>query len=256
MRRSDRIPTTSLRAVLLALLFVAVFVAVSLVPVLPTTALAVPLAEWSFEDGTANDALGNYHLTPMGGGPSISGGVASFAGDGGYLEASGFGGNPTWTLALGLTVDVPFDQGIYQGIFSNNSSSSASYSWQVESFDGIYQFRTMNGVYVIGAPTGGLDTIVVRKLDSGDADIWFNGSQVVASLGSNPGGLQNFRIGTNRNTTNFYAFDLDFARVYDSVENPSSVVPEPGSALLLAIGLVELAIRRRAPARDQRTDTI
>ena len=210
-------------------------------------ASATALSEWNFDDGTANDLLGNYDLTAVGGGPTITGGFAQFSGSEGspsFLESSGFGGNPTWSLALRLRADGPLDQGNFQGIFSNNNSSTANYSWQVENSGGVYQLRTLSGTYVIGAPTGGFDSIVVRKLSSGDGDIWFNGVQVVASLGSNPGGLQNFRVGTNRNSNSFYAFTLDAVRVYDSVESPA-LIPEPNAALLIGLGLVALATHRR-----------
>ncbi|MFK7895154.1 MAG: PEP-CTERM sorting domain-containing protein [Myxococcota bacterium] len=223
-----------------------------------SSAGATALAEWNFNDGTAEDLLGNYDLTAIGGGPAIAGGYAQFSGDEGtpsYLESTGFGGNPTWSLALRLRADGPVDQGSFQGIFSNNFSPSADYSWQVENFGGVYQLRTTTGTFVIGAPTGDFDTIVVRKLSGSDADIWFNGVNVVASIGSNPGGLQNFRIGTNRNSSSFYAFTLDTVRVYDSVEDPLTIIPEPGSALLLGLGLAGLAVRRRkmAPRARERS---
>ena len=96
---------------------------------------------------------------------------------------------------------------------------------------------------MIGTPTGGWDSIVVRKLNGGDGDIWYNGVQVVSSIGSNPGGLQNFRIGTNRNSSAFYSFDLDYARVFDSVESPLAI-PEPGTAILFGLGLIALARKR------------
>ena len=208
-------------------------------------AFATALAEWNFNDGTANDLLGNYDLTAIGGGPTIAGGFAEFSGDEGspsFLESNGFGGNPTWSLALRLRVDGPLDQGAFQGIFSNNTSSTANFSWQVENFEGVYQLRTTSGTYVIGTPTGGFDSIVIRKLSGNDADIWYNGVQVVTSIGSNPGGLQNFRIGTNRNTSAFAAFTLDTVRIFDSVENPA-LIPEPSSALLIGFGLAALAGR-------------
>ncbi len=213
-----------------------------------SSAFATALAEWNFDNGTADDLLGNYDLTAVGGGPAIAGGYAQFSGAEGspsFLESSGFGGNPTWSVALRLRADGAFDQGDFQGIFSNNNSPAANYSWQIESFGGIYQLRTLGGTYTIGAPTGGFDSIVVRKLSSSDGDIWYNGVQVVSSLGSNPGGLQNFRLGTNRNTNSFYAFTLDTVRVYDSVENPA-VIPEPSSALFIGLGLMALATHRRS----------
>ncbi|MEM9173862.1 MAG: PEP-CTERM sorting domain-containing protein [Myxococcota bacterium] len=207
---------------------------------------AAQIAEWNFDDGTPDDLFGTYDLNAVGGGPTISAGTALFDGDEGspsFLETTGYGGSPDWSIALRIRSETPFDQGGWQGIFSNNDASTADYSWQVENFDGRYQFRTTGDVYDIGAPTGGWDSIVIRKTGGNDGDIWFNGVQVVSSFGSNPGGLQNFRLGTNRNTNRFYAFEADFVRVYDSFEDPA-LIPEPSTALLLALGLVGLASRR------------
>ncbi len=208
---------------------------------------AARIAEWNFDDGTASDSVGGYDLTLVGGGPVITAGTALFDGDEAspsFLETAGYGAHPDWSIAMRIRSEAPFDQGGYQGIFSNNSASTASYSWQVESFDGRYQFRTTGGVFDIGVPTGGWDTIVVRKTGGNDGDVWLNGVQVVASFGSNPGGLQNFRLGTNRNSNSFYAFEADWFRVYDSFEDPATI-PEPGTALLLGLGLLGLSAPRR-----------
>jgi hypothetical protein len=134
----------------------------------PATALEI--GRWTFENGTANDSVGSYDFTTVaapGEEPVIAGGVATFDGDEGspsYLETPGYGGNPNWTVSILLQSDAPFDQGSYQGILSNNNSASANYSWQIESFGGVYQLRTQNGVFTIGTPTGGWDRIVVRKI--------------------------------------------------------------------------------------------
>lgn len=207
------------------------------------------IANWTFDDGTANDSLGNYDLSLVGGGPSISGGIALFDGDEAspsYLETTGPGGSSTWSVALRIRSTTPVDQGSFQGIFSNNSSAAANNSWQLENFGGVYQFRTTRGLYTIGAPTTGWDTIVIRK-NGADGDVWLNGVQVVTSFGSNPGGLQNFRIGTNRNSDNFYAFAADYVGVWDSYEDPA-LIPEPGTALLVGLGLIALASRPRRGA--------
>ena len=217
-------------------------------------AQATQIAEWTFEDGTANDSVGSYDLAAVGGGPTITGGVATFDGSEAspsYLEVAGYGGSPNWTIGIQVRSHAPFDQGQYQGLFSNNDASSANYSWQIENFGGVYQFRTTSAVYVIGAPTGGFDTIVVRKTGGNDGDIWFNGVQVVSSFGGNPGGLQNFRFGTNRNTSAFAAFDLAYASVWNSFESPA-VIPEPSTAVMMLLGLAGLALagsRPHVPAR-------
>lgn len=216
-----------------------------------SAASAVPIAEWNFDAGNFEDSVGAYDLTVVGGGPSISGGIATFGGDEStpsFLETAGYGGNPEWTVAMRIRSASPFDQGQYQGLFSNQVSATANYSWQLESFDGRYQFRTTSGVFDIGAPTGGWDTLVVRKTGGNDGDIWLNGVQVVSSFGSNPGGLQYFRLGTNRNTNRFAAFEADWFRVYDTFEDPA-LIPEPGTAVLLGLGLAGLAARSRRALR-------
>ncbi len=65
----------------------------------------------------------------------------------------------------------------------------------------------------------------------------------MSSFGVNPGGLQNFRLGTNRNSNRFYAFEADWFQVYDSHENPE-VIPEPSAALLIGLGLTSMARSR------------
>jgi len=219
----------------------------------PLAAGATQIAQWSFDDGTATDVSGSpssYDLAAVNGGPDMSAGFARFSGSEAspaFLELAGFGGNPTWTVALRVRAQGVLDQGSYQGIFSNNTSSGASYSWQIESAGGVYQFRSQAGLHVIGSATAvdAWDEIVIRKLSSGDADIWFNGVQVEPSLGANPGGLQFFRLGSNRNTSAFWQGDLDDVQVYDSVEAPAGLfggapVPEPSTAGMLGLGLVGL----------------
>lgn len=208
---------------------------------------ALPIAAWNFDGGNANDVSGTppaYDLVAVGGGPDLSAGFARFDGDEGspsYLEVAGPGGMPTWTLSLWVRSEGLLDQGTYQGIFSNNTSASAGYSWQLESFNGAYQWRSSAGVFAAGAPSalGTWDHIVLRKIGGNDGDIWVNGVQTVASLGANPGGLQNFRIGTNRNSSNFWQGDVDNVVVYDSQEDPVALfnlgapLPEPSSLMLL-----------------------
>ncbi len=226
---------------------VALAVFVLAATVLAGDATAIPIAQWDFDDGTLNDSIGAYDLTAIGGGPTIAGGIARFGGDDAtpaFAEVTGYGPNPEWTIALRIRSHAPHDQGQYQGILSNNSNSGALYSWQVENFDGTYQLRTWNGTFAIGAPSSGWDTLVIRKFGGNDGDVWLNGVQVVASFGANPGGLQNFRLGTNRNTNRLYGFDADWVRIWNSSEDPLTVVPEPTLAILIGLGLIGLGSGR------------
>jgi len=220
---------------------------------------AALIAAWGFDDGTANDTSGTlpaYDLTSVGGGPNLSLGFARFDGleaSPSFLETAGPGPTANFTVSLWLRSEGALDQGLFQGIFSNNTASTANFSWQIESHGGVYQWRTRNGTFSIGSPTAldAWDHVVVRKFGGNDGDIWLNGVQVAASLGANPGGLQNFRLGTNRNTSNFWQGDLDGVRVFDSVEDPFALfgsppasVPELGRAALLVAAALALHQRR------------
>jgi len=222
---------------------------------------AVPIAAWNFNAGTANDVSGSptaYDLAAVNGGPDLSLGYANFTGDEAnpaWLELTGPGGMLQYTVSFWVRSDGALDQGSYQGIFSNNTSSTAVYSWQIESFGGVYQWRNQAGTFAIGAPSGlGVwDHIVIRKFGGNDGDIWFNGVQVVANLGANPGGLQNFRLGTNRNSNRFFQGGLDNVMVFDSLENPvtlftTTALPEAPLVAMLGAGLAGLALagRRRS----------
>jgi hypothetical protein len=233
--------------------------ALALALLLAPAAAAIPIAAWNFDGGSANDVSGTppaYDLGAVGGGPDLSAGFASFDGDEGspsYLEVVGPGGMPTWTLSIWVRTEGQLDQGTYQGIFSNNTSSAANFSWQLESHNGVYQWRNAAGVFAVGAPSalGTWDHIVLRKIGGNDGDLWLNGVQVLASLGGNPGGLQNFRIGTNRNSSRFWQGDVDDVVVHDSQEDPLALfnqgapVPEPSpfalfGALVAAAAALQL----------------
>jgi hypothetical protein len=113
--------------------------------------------------------------------------------------------------------------------------------------------RTQAGTFTIGAASGvGIwDHILVRKFGGNDGDAWLNGVPVLGGIGGNPGGLQFFRLGVNRNSSRLFQMDLDDVRVFDSVESPLVLfaTPEPATASLILVGLLCLAFARRRSSR-------
>lgn len=223
---------------------------------LSTPVHAARIAAWDFDAGNAADQSGSataHDLATVGTGTSFAGGALVLDGNEAnpsYLEVTGPGGNPNWTISLSLRSDIALDQGLFQGIFSNNHSSTANYSWQLESHNGRYQWRNATGTFDVGVASGvgAWDHIVIRKFGGGDGDIWFNGVQVLSSIGGNPGGLQNFRLGTNRNTSHFWSGAIDNVEVYDSFEDAASLyaaVPELHLSGALGIAGLFLAGRKR-----------
>lgn len=214
------------------------------------------IAAWDFDAANAADQSGSpttYDLATVGTGSSFVGGALVLDGNEAtpsYLEVTGPGGNPNWTISLSLRSDLVLDQGLFQGIFSNNNSATASFSWQLESHNGRYQWRNDTGTFDIAAPSalGTWDHIVIRKFGGNDGDVWFNGVQVLSSIGGNPGGLQNFRLGTNRNTSNFWSGAIDNVQVYDSFEDAAALyaaVPELQLSGALGVAGLFLAGRKR-----------
>lgn len=193
-------------------------------PALPASADLI--AEWDFDAHTPQDVSENstdYDLTEQATAPTYNGGFATFSGNADdYLQTAGPGGAPTFTVSMWVRTDTA-DQGSFQGLFANNYSSSSLYSWQIDNHAGTYRVNSVNfGAQNIGVPTtGSWDNIVVRKTNSG-SDWYLNGT-FVGSDGSIPGGLQNFRLGINRNSGDAYAMDLDRVQVWDSVEDAAAI---------------------------------
>lgn len=217
------------------------------------------IAAWGFDDGTADDSSGSpiaYDLGAVNGGPDLTLGFARFDGleaSPSFLEVGGPGGMPDWTVSLWVRSQGALDQGLFQGLMSNNSAATANFSWQIESHGGLYQWRTRSGTFVIGAPSAldAWDHVVIRKFGGNDGDLWLNGVQVGGNIGVNPGGLQNFRLGTNRNSDNFWQGDLDDVLVYDSVEDPATLFASPPAQvpearLASLCGLIAIAWLLRA----------
>jgi len=186
------------------------------------------IGQWNFNDGTAADSSGSanvYDLNIVGAGPTFHDGMATFPGTASdYLEAQGPGGEPQYTVSLWHRTDTS-DQGGYKGLMCNNTSSGAANSWQLAVHNGDYRLNTQAfGAVTFGTPrVDRWENIVLRKRGGGGpAEVFRNGSRVLTYDG-NPGGLQWFRLGINRNSDNGYATDMDDVQVWNTLEDPAAI---------------------------------
>ena len=228
------------------------------------------IAHYDFTDGNLldNEAGSSYTLSETGSGVSLDpSGFASFPGDDtiqSYLETPG-------AVPIGSDFIVSFwwktdsfEQGDFQGLFSSNTAN-VNYSWQFDS-SGTDMRLVSNGSSAnpaLSDPESNLapDTwyhTVVRKWSENNTDLYITQEGAVSPLlvgsqGRNPGGLNFFRLGVNRNTDSLFRFDMANVKIYDDstqsrvstllAEGPG-LIPEPGTFALLAIGVGLLAAVR------------
>ncbi len=233
------------------------------------------IAQYLFENNISdsNGSATTYDLSAVGANPAFQSGTAgnstnAYVSDGvsaNYLSAGDtFGSSPQFTVSIWIYTTNPTQDGDdNKGFFSNNTDSSINNSWQLavgtSSSQSRFEFKTRTSTNnteteVFGTPQSGVwENIVLQKTDANDGQIWLNGVQVGGDLGYNPGGLQQFRVGTNR------AGDSSFDGLIDSVQiwegenvsaatifaNGVNVVPEPSAVVLGALGSLVLLRRRR-----------
>lgn len=190
---------------------------------------AALLAEYNFNDGTGDDSAGSFDLTAIGGGGTISGGVLTVDGNNAsYYEntANGAGANPFTVSVWVKATDT--NQGGFKGLFSNaDDPDNDDFSWQIDNNNGQFRVVSIEDNADITGPSSGdgapvanrWQNVVIKK--SGDVagvELWVDGTLVGTNTG-NPGGLQEFRVGINRNSDNQYAGMYDKIQVYDSNES-------------------------------------
>ena len=225
----------------------AILVGLAVVLLTAPDAAAVLINQYDFDDGTANDSAGTRDLTAIGGTPDFAGG--SYHSDGStanYLEWTGGAGQSDFTISVWVYTDTA-DQGDYKGIFSNNDSPSDDNSFQFDSNSGVYRLVAKDGgPTTFGSPTANRwENLILQKFGGGNARMYFNGA-FVQNTGYNPGGLQEYRIGINRNSDNSFTGLIDNVQIWnDSAQSAATiyaagpglnaVIPEP--LTMLAVGL-------------------
>ena len=232
----------------------------AVVAAVPLTSEAALIAEYNFDNGSlTNSASASFSpLTVIGSAPNLSNN--SYHSDGNnanYLEiAPAVGGALVYTASVWVWTDVA-DQGGFKGIFSNNDSPSDTNSWQFDNNNGIFRMVGSNtGTDNFGAVVPGQwNNLILQKAPGDIGSIYLNGVQVVANIGANPGGLQEFRIGINRNSDNSFLGLIDNVQIWDTLESPSAIfaagpganaiIPEPATGMLALLATAALARRRR-----------
>jgi hypothetical protein len=246
-------------------------------------AIALPanaalLAHYDFTDGDLTDNEvgpaetlslvnnGSNLITTTAEGAAVFPGEA--AGDRDYLEVERGAGAGAFTVSIWFKTDT-INQGGFQGIFSNNIANAVdNFSWQIDVNNGVLRFVSATTGFgsitnaEAGEPqiqTGVWNHVVARKTGGSAADFWLGTeSTPLQSLGTanlNPGGLQWFRLGVNRNSDSLYAMEMANVKIYDDVnvsltalnnEGPQLLaIPEPSTVLLAALVLPAFLRRRR-----------
>ena len=233
---------------------------------------AALIAHYDFADGDRydNEVGSNYTLTETSNGATVITttveGAVSFPGEAGeaerdFLATPGPGGAAAFTVSIWFKTDT-VNQGGFQGIFSNlTPNAPGNFSWQLDVNSGTLRLvsatagfgsLTNSGAGEPQIQTNLWHHVVVRKTAAGGSELWFGSEddalELVGSGALNPGGLQNFRLGINRNNDSLYAMEMANVKIYDDAgislttlngEGPQ-LIPEPSTSLLglLSLGLV------------------
>lgn len=224
-----------------------------------TTTQAALIAGYNFDGNLTNSAGSSFSpLTQIGASANID--MNSYHSDGNnsnYLEiAPAVGGAPVYTVSVWVYTDVA-NQGGFKGIFSNADAPTDSNSWQIDSNNGVYRLVGIDsGADNFGnAVAGQWQNLILQKAPGDVGSLYLDGVQVNANIGANPGGLQEFRIGINRNSDNSFLGLIDNVQIFNTLEDPAAIfaagpgknaidIPEPATATLALLGLGGMLVRR------------
>ena len=232
------------------------------------------IAHYDFTDGdlTDNEVSASYTLTHINTvtsqviiNPDGSAGFSGNDADKSYLEAPAYGatGVANFTVSFWWKTSS-LAQGSYQGLFSNDDAG-VGFSWQLDNSGSDMRFIS-SGKPNLTYPESSLaaDTwyhTVIRK-EGGAGDNYTQVYMTAMGTGSpllvmnqnaNPGGLNEFRLGVNRNSDSLFQMDMSNVKIYNDstvdlgvllAEGPQ-LVPEPSSIVLLSLGGLALLIRRK-----------
>ncbi|WP_346189793.1 LamG-like jellyroll fold domain-containing protein [Rubritalea halochordaticola] len=247
------------------------FTHLSVLACMATTSQAALIAHYDFSDGDLldNEVGGSYTLAQGSGTDLVSlngDGSASFSGDDNnpaWLETVGPGGAANFTVSLWVKTDS-WNQGSFQGLFANNSGGAGTlYSWQIDSNGGDIRVATQADGAIFSTSSAGLNSsswynITLIK-NGANTEFYLTeegaGSAThIGTVAANPGGLQSFRLGINRNDDKLFTMDMANVKIFNSVENVDNLVlegamvssvPEPTSTALVGLAGLGFILRRR-----------
>lgn len=233
-------------------------------------------AHYDFADGDRydNEVSAAFTLTETSNGTNVitttPEGAVNFPGETGaerdFLATPGPGGAASFTVSIWFKTNT-VNQGGFQGIFSNLTPNAPNnFSWQLDVNNGT--LRIVAATTGFGSLTNAEDGepgiqagiwnhVIARKTSSGGAELWLGSEntapELVGSGTINPGGLQNFRLGVNRNNDSLYAMEMANVKIYDDAnvsltdlngEGPQ-LIPEPSTSFLGLFALCFAFHRKR-----------
>lgn len=216
---------------------------------------ATLIHQYTFDDGTADDSIGNIDGTLVGG-ASISGGILMLDGTDDYVQLSGNAiptGGADFSLVMQVAANTPLARGFVEIISQGGSGGPGFYVGHAPNG----QFRLSDNFPGTGVnvPTDGLfHTYVLTSGDNFGTQFYIDGVNVFSDVEMNISAVGTAtRIGRQfAPFAEFFNGEVDYVGIYDGelaggVVPPPAPIPLPAGFPLLLAGLIGLgAMRQRA----------